>query len=182
MVEKEKTIAITPPKTSSIQGKLYLETKLYKFALALENMSADSPLDLRGFTLFRKAIKDRLITKAQLGSAQLSPRGQYKSVLRFTVPREYERRLQIFLTPQATDDINTIIRQIFLEMANSHVQRAIRNTGNKETARQAYLDFLNLYDLTEDDFDRETLQKSEYRLRITRNQPNIHEIKREKKA
>lgn len=173
MAKNNATVADYRP----VQGKVFLETKLYKFALALENLSPNTPLDLRGFTLFRKAIKDRLITKAQLGSADPPPRGQFKSALYFTVPREYERKLRIFLTPQATSDINTILRQIFIEMANSHIRRAVKT--RMCTAQNATLEFLNLYGLTEDDFDMDTLTKSEYRLRLLRQQENVHEMKRD---
>ena len=168
---------VNAPKTTNIQGKLYLEPRLFKFAIALENINPNQPLDLRGFTLFRKAIKDRLVTKTQLGSAPSTPKKKQQTALKFTVPREYERRLQIFLTTQAIDDINTLLRQILIEMVNSHVHRAVKDPLSKTTARQAYLDFLSLYDLSYDDFEHETLQQAEYRLRMVRNQYNVHEIK-----
>ena len=169
----------TRPKKTGIQGKLYLENRLYKFVRALENLPPNAPLDLCGATLLRKAVRDRLITKAQLGTLE-PPRARYPAVLRFVVSPAYERRLQIFLTHAATDDINTLIRQVFTEMAQSHINRAVSQSDADAptTARKAYLDFLTQYNLTEDDFDAESLKKSEYRLRALRNQPTVHQLKK----
>jgi hypothetical protein len=187
--EKAETLAIIASPKPTIFGKLYLQPWLWKFLLSVENLAANGVLDVTKPSLIRAEIRNRLVTKTQLGAGgDVMNRKKYSSVLRFSMSLQHERSLRVYLTHTAQMDLNTILQKFFVELAHSHVRQAMKKNemakteAEKKTAVSVFYEFLDLYGITNDEIDWESLKKADFRLRDIRGMVTYHEASRKKEV
>lgn len=167
----EKTVL--QPFKPVLFGKLYLPKYLWLFVVGYEKLAQNEALDLTKVSLIRTAIKSRLVTKMQLGiGGDMMDKKQYPSVLRFSVSAQYEKSIKIYLTQSAQLDINVLLRQYFVELANLYIQM-----HPSLSAQAALIAFMEQYGIGLEDYEWESLKKADFRLRQVRGEETYHKIK-----
>lgn len=159
------------------QGSVLLESRLFRFVIARENLDVQSPiLDLKNNTLICRELRHLLKTHDQIGKmpSQLSR----PCALRFEHRPEDVTKRRLYLDAAATKHFNEFLRHLVAELSYGHVMNFVRLTNNEAAA--AYIDFLeshylDAHDIVNSDFEIiESIKKSDFRLRSLRQTALYH--------